>query len=144
MQEILMKKLHNYISENNPDLLLQLEEDGKVTEYLSNKVNTVNAFIKQLGEGQPEYIIEDACMGVLMQDLRPSKFNYICSILEEEFEINYRQFKESGILQFEAINLINYCNPVFNDLNFNDENESNNFLRYTIIGCVSEYLESNK
>ena len=144
MQELLIKKLHNYISENNPDLLLQLEEGGKVTEYLINKMGTVDALLKQLAKGQPAYIIEDACMDVLTQDLKPSRYNYIRNILEEEFENYYLQLKESNTLQFEAINLINYCQSTFEDLVFNEENENNKFLRYAIIGCVNEYLESNK
>ena len=85
MREILIKKLHEYIRENNPELLLQLEEDSKVTEYLSNKVNTAYPIIIEY-KGKPDYIIEEACMNVLTQDLRPSKFNYIRNILEEEFE----------------------------------------------------------
>ena len=144
MQQLLMQKLHNYISENNPDLLLQLEEGGKVTEYLINKIGTVDALLKQLAKGQPAYIIEDACMDVLTQDLKPSRYNYIRNILEEEFENYYLQLKESGTLQFETINLINYCQSTFEDLLFNEENESNRFLRYAITGCISEYSESNK
>lgn len=77
MQQTLMNKLHEYIRENNPDLLFQLEEDGKVTEYLSDKISTVSSLIKQTENGKPTYIIEDACMDVMTQDLRPSKFNYI-------------------------------------------------------------------
>jgi len=73
MQQALITKLHEYIRENNPDLLLQLEEDGKVTEYLSDKISTVSALIKQTDTGEPAYIIEDACMDVLTHDLRPSK-----------------------------------------------------------------------
>ena len=29
------------------------------------------------------------------------------------------------------------------EINFNEENEGNRFLRYVIIGSISEYLESN-
>ncbi len=144
MKEILINKLHQYIRENNPEVLLQLEEDRKVTEFLFNKVSTVNALLKQMDKGQPAYIIEDSCMDVLTQDLRPSRYNYICTLLEEEFENHHLQLKESGTLQFEAINLINHCQPVFDDLNFNEENENNRFLRYAITGCIREYLESNK
>ena len=57
MKEILINKLHEYIKENNPDVLLQLEEDGKVTEYLSDKVSAVNALLNQLDKGQPAYIL---------------------------------------------------------------------------------------
>ena len=136
-----MNKLLEYIRENNPDLLFQLEEDGKVTEYLSDKISTVSALIKQVDIGEPAYIIEDACMDVLTQDLRPSKFNYISNLLQEKFESAYNQLQESGTLKFEVINLINQCQSVFDDLNFSEENEDNQFLRYAILGTISEYLE---
>ena len=142
MQQALITKLHEYIRENNPDLLFQLEEDGKVTEYLSDKISTVSALIKQTENGKPAFIIEDACMDVLTQDLLPSKFNYISNLLQEEFEATYNQLQESGTLKFGVINLINQCQPVFADLNFSEENEDNQFLRYAIIGTISGYLIS--
>lgn len=142
MQDILINKLHQYIRENNPDLLLQLEEDSKVTEYLSNKISTIDALLNQLGKEQPAYIIEEACMDILTEDLRPSKFNYICGILEEEFEATYHQLHESGMLQFEVINLINHCQPVFDTIGFTEESEDNRQLKYVIIGVISQYLES--
>ena len=142
MQNILIHKLHEYIRINNPDLLFQLEEDKKVTEYLSDKLSTVSALIKQTENGKPAYIIEDACMDVLTQDLRPSKFNYICNLLQEEFESTYNQIQESGTLKFEVINLVNQCQSVFADLKFSEENEGNQFLRYAILGTIGEYLES--
>ena len=143
MKEVLINKLHHYISENNPDVLVLLEEDGKLTDYLANKVNTVDVLINQVNESQPAYIIEDACMDVLTQNLKPSKYNYICNILEVEFENYCQQLKDSGTFKFEAVNLVNYCMPVFEDLVFNEENEDNRFLRYAIIGCVSDYLQGN-
>ena len=142
MKKILINKLHDYIRENNPDLLFQLEEDKKVTEYLSDKIGTVSVLIKQMDIDQPAYIIKDACMDVMTQDLRPSKFNYISNLLQEEFESAYNQILESGALKFEVINLINQCQSVFDDLNFSEENEDNQFLRYAIIGTISEYLEA--
>ena len=144
MQEILINKLHQYIRENNPDLLLQLEEDGKVTEYLSHKISTVDALLNQTDKEQPAYIIEEACMDILTQDLRPSKFNYISAILEEEFDTAYRQLQKSGTLQFEIINLVKYCQPFFDALGFTDENEDSRELQYTITGAIGEYLEKNK
>jgi hypothetical protein len=142
MKKILINKLHEYIRENNPDLLFQLEEDGKLTEYLSGKINTVNALIRQKDIGQPAYIIEDACMDVLTQDLRPSQFNYISNVLEEDFADTHQQLQESGTLKFEVINMISRCQSVFEDLNFSEENEDNQFLRYAIIGTINEYFQA--
>ena len=142
MRQILINKLHEYVRQNNPDLLLQLEADRKVTEYLFDKISTVSALIIQMENGCPAYIIEDACMVILTKDLRPSKFNYIRNLLQEEFESTYNQLQEFGTLKFEVINLINQCQSVFDDLNFSEENEDNMFLRYAITGVIKEHLDN--
>ena len=144
MQQILINKLHQYMRENNPDVLMQLEEDGMVTTYLSTKLGYVEDLIKQVRNGQPSYIIENTCMDVLTRDLRPSKYNYIRRIVDEEFEETNNQLIESGLLQFEVINMIAYCQSVFDDLNFSEENEENRFLRYAITGVIKEYLEEGR
>jgi hypothetical protein len=143
MQGILINNLYKYIKENNPDILLELEEAGNTTQYLSDKVNSVDSLIIQLsGEGKPPYIIEESCMAVLTEDLKPSRYNYIRHILESEFEEQYNQFIESAVLLFEISNMIKQCNPVFDDLNFSEENEDNRFLRYAITGVIKEYFDN--
>jgi len=142
MKKVLINKLYEYISENNPDLLFHLEEDRKVAEYLTDKISTVSALIKQTDKGEPAYIIEDACMNLLTQDLRPSKFNYISNVLEEDFAGTYQQLQVSGTFKFEVINLINLCQSVFDDLNFSEETEDNQFIRYAIIVTIKEYFQA--
>lgn len=143
MEGTLINNLYKYIKENNPDILMELEEAGNTTRYLSDKVNSVNSLIIQLsGEGKPPYIIEESCMAVLTEDLKPSRYNYILHILESEFEEEYNQFIESGLLLFEISNMIKHCNPVFDDLNFSEENEDNRFLRYAITGVIKEYFDN--
>jgi hypothetical protein len=143
MKDILINKLLEYIREYNPDVLFLLEEEGKLRDYLYGKVASVNSLLNQMDKGQPDYIIEDTCMDMLTADLRPSKFNYICNILEEEFAETYQQLIDDGLLKLEAINLVNHCLSVFEDLKFAEENEDNRFLRYSIIGEMSEYLQRN-
>src|SRR2546425_9471920 len=114
MQDILKIKLQDYIISNHPDLLIILQEERKVTSYLNEKVATVDSLLEQsLAESKPDYIIEELCMEALISELPPSKFNYLCSILEEEFETDYYRFKESGTLTYEVINLINVCTSAF-------------------------------
>ena len=141
MQQTLISKLHEYIRQNNPDFLVQLEEDGKVVEYLLAKINVVAASINKAEKEHTSYILIDTCMDLLTKELRPSKYNYIRNILEEEFEERNQQLIESGLLQFEVINIIAYCQSVFDDLNFSEENEENRFLRYAITGVIKEYLD---
>ena len=143
MQGTLINNLYQYISANNPDILLDVEETGSVTTYLSDKVSSVDFLYKQLcTEGKPAYIIEELCMDFLTQDLKPSRYNYIRNILEAEFELKYKELIESGILLYEVSNIIKYCQSVFDDLNFSEANEENRFLRYAITGVIKEYLDN--
>lgn len=141
MKDVLIKMLHDYIRLENPDVLIQLQEAGKVTEYLKEKVNTINELITQLQEAnEPEYVIEEVCMELLTKDLRPSKYNYIIEILEEDFPDVYQGFQQSGILPYEAANIIASCKPVFESFGFTEENVDNRQLRYAVTGTISEYL----
>jgi len=145
MQDILINKLHEYVKENNPDVLIPLEESGGVMQYLKNKVNALNDLLEQLQEAKtPVYVIEEVCQEALTKDLKPSKFNYICTILEEDFEPIYQQLQESGTLKFEVINMITYCQPVFESFGFTEETENERQLRYAVTGAISGYLENNK
>ena len=139
VQENIFHKLLKYISENNPDLLVQLEENGELTNYLSEKVKSISSILNK--GNQASYIIEQTCMDALTQDLRPSRYNYICKILEEEFPATYRQLHETGILKFEAINLIEYCHQVFEAMHFSEANEDNMLLHYAIAGSIGEYFD---
>ena len=145
MQQILIAKLHEYLTQNNIDLFISLQAENKVGAYLKDKVNSVGPLVDELlAESTPAYIIQERCMDELTKDLRPSRFNYIISILDEEFETDYNRFEESGILTYEVINLIEVCRPVFEALGFTVENEDDNHLRYAITGAVKEYLENKQ
>ena len=137
MQDTLIKKLHDYIRENNPDVLVLLEEEKALTAYLEDKVALVKDIIQS---GKSGYIIEEECMNILTRDIRPSRFNYLAIILEEEFQESYKQFQNSGVLRFELINLINQCQPIFEGFHFSESNEDDSNLRYAIIESVNEYL----
>ncbi len=57
MQEVLKSKLHHFLKQNNPEILLQLEENQTVDEYLTVKVNAIADFLRELQEAnKPAYI----------------------------------------------------------------------------------------
>ncbi|MBK8088819.1 MAG: hypothetical protein IPK31_13255 [Chitinophagaceae bacterium] len=144
MQEVIVSKLLEYIRDNNPDLLFELEAEDKLRVWLYEKADSVKTLFEQKEtDRQPEYIIIEKCILEATVELRPSRYNYILNLLEQEFEINYTSLLNSGLLQHEVINMIGYCEPVFTDLNFSEENEDNQFIHYAITGMISEYLQSN-
>jgi len=144
MQEILVSKLFEYVRDNNPDLLFELEAEDKLRVWLYEKADCVQPLLEQMKmNGQAEYIIIESCLTEATTDLRPSRYNYILNLLEQEFEANYISLTETGLLQHEIINMIGYCESVFDDLKFSEENEDNKFIQYAIAGMISEYLQSN-
>ncbi len=144
MQEILIRKLHAYIRDNNPELLLTLEEENRVTDYLYENVAAIGGLLnQQLADNKPTSVIEEHCMEEMTRQLKPSRYNYLKAILEEEFPSKFERFHHTGILKTEIINLITVCDPVFHELNFSEEKDNDRYLRYAVTGAVHEYLKVN-
>ena len=141
MEDLLKEKLWFYIIHNNPDLMFTLQEDYSVLDYLNEKISSVKSILDEmLSDGTPKYIIEEICLNVLTEDLKPSRFLYIRSLLSDEFEKTYAAFQESGILTYEVINLMESCRPIFETIGFTKENEEDPTLRNALIGQIADYL----
>lgn len=141
MEELLKEKLWFYIIHNNPDLMFTLQEDYSVLDYLNEKISSVKSILDDmLSDDTPQYIIEEICLNLLTEDLKPSRFLYIRSLLSDEFEKTYAAFQESGILTFEVINLMESCKTVFETIGFTKENEEDPALRNALIGQITDYL----
>jgi len=140
MQEQLTNKLHSYLVHNHLDLLISLQEDHRLKSYLKTKVDSVQELHDTLtAEKRPGYVIEALCLEEITRDLRPSRFNYVKNLIEEEFETEYERMRESGILTYEVINLIGACEPIFEVFGFSEDNEENKEMRYAVMGMIAEY-----
>jgi hypothetical protein len=140
LREHFIGKLFDYICENNPDLLVLLEEDIAIGCFLTDKVDGIMKIICEHAD-EPLYVLEERCMEQLTKDLRPSKYHYILHVLEQEFGPAHTQMRESGVLKFEVINLVSYCDHVFEAMRFSEANEDNRLLYYGIAGAISQYLD---
>ncbi|WP_394776331.1 DUF1896 family protein [Flavobacterium sp.] len=141
MEDLLKEKLCFYIIHNNPDLMFTLQEDYSVLDYLNEKISSVKSILDDmLSDGTPQYIIEEICLNVLTEDLKPSRFLYIRSLLLDEFEKTYAAFQESGILTYEVMNLMESCRPIFETIGFTKENEEDSNLRNALIGQIADYV----
>lgn len=141
MYSILAEKLRAYIVHNSPDLLVSLQADYSLTQYLEDKVVSVTALLEQLiADGKPPYIIEELCLLEMTSSLRPSKYQYLKNVLEEEFPNDYTRMVEAGVLTYEIINLIEICKETFETIGFTEENEEDRFPRYAVIADIHNYL----
>lgn len=141
MHQQLKEKLWAYIVQNNPDLMHQLQDEYRVVKYLEEKVSSVMPkAMSYLEKNIPGYAIVELCMEDLTKDLKPSRYNYIVSILSEKFAEKYGQLRENGLLAYEAVNLVEYCKDVFDELRFSEDNKDRNMVQYPITSKIREYF----
>ncbi len=104
MSDKLQGLLLGYIRENNPDLLQQLDEDDSLHAWVIEKIREVELVLLQ---AKP---IPDAeFLDLMTVDLKPSKYNYLRDLLEDEFPDDYQRLKDSGMLRYEIIHIIHLC-----------------------------------
>ena len=140
-----MQKLHTYLVENNPDILVHLQSAQRVTSYLQVKVASVMPIAEALlGADNEPYAIEERCMEEMTADLRPSRYHLLATLLAEEFEEQYTLLREAGTLTLEIINIMPLCDQVLQSIPLAEENEDNRFLQYALIGCIQEYFDSRE
>lgn len=141
METTLKEALWAYIANENPDLMYDLQEDYKVSDYLDEKVGNIIPEIEHLlNDGLPMVTIQEICMEKLTKDLKPSKFQYIREIIEKEFPIAYEALQQSGMLTFEVINIIDSCERVFDRFGFSADTIESKGMRYAVIAEVDFYL----
>lgn len=142
MKEQLTHKLHSYLVQNHLDLMISLEEDHRLAHYLEDKVNSVMDLCEGLqAENRPAYVVEALCLEELTRDLRPSRFEYMRTLLEEEFEADYHRMSAGGILTYEVISLIGACEPIFEVFAFGQQHEDSKELRCAVMRMIAEYFK---
>jgi hypothetical protein len=141
MQELLKIKLNTFLQQNRPDLLITLQQDGKTGIYLEDKIESLDGLPgRLLDEGRPPYIIMELCMAALTADLGSTRYQYLAELLDTEFLPMADSLRINGLLTYELINLLEECEPVFEEMGFNEEDR---MLRYALTGTIQEYAERN-
>lgn len=142
MQMILKEKLWAYIVHNNPDLLFKLQEEYSVAQYLEEKVsNVMPILIRLLSEERPQYVIEELCLNAMTEELRPSRFLFVQSVLAEEFDSDHRRLKVEGRLTYEVLNMLDDCKAIFDELGLSEENKQDGKIYYAVYRQIGDYLK---
>src|SRR5436190_1903010 len=102
--------LLGYIKENNPDLLMQLDEDDALHAWVIEKIREVELV---LGDAKARRVPDNEFMDLMTVDLKPSKFHYMRDLLEDQFTEDFDRLLASGELRFEVIQMIGLCQHLF-------------------------------
>jgi hypothetical protein len=135
MSDKLQGLLLGYIRENNPDLLQQLDEDDSLHAWVIEKIREVELVLQQ-SKALPDAEFLD----LMTVDLKPSKYNYVRDLLEDEFPDDYERLKESGMLRYEIIHLIHLCSYYFETMPVAQDPDENRQLDYAVSGMITDYF----
>jgi hypothetical protein len=108
------------------------------------KCESIGGTLERLiANNTPLYEIEQLCMQLLTEDLKPSRFQFVKQIMEENFEKTFEQFETSGRLVNTVIEVLPACEEFFLRFEFNEAKEEareERILRYAIAGVIDECL----
>lgn len=141
METRLKERLWDYIVWHSPELMFELQENYQVSRYLDEKIASVLPEADYLlSQGMDMEKVGEICMEQLTEELRPSKFQYVKHILEEEFPIAYDALQQSYLLNYEVLNILECCKEIFEKFGFNENSGTQRTLRYAIMGEIDHYL----
>jgi len=141
METLLKEALWAYVRDHNPELMYDLQENYAVSQYLDEKVKSVQSMaFRLLEEEYPKHLIEELCLREMTEELRPSRYLYLKGIFEEEFEDEASLYTDSGILVCEVISMLEYCRPVLDEMGFSAQNEGDPEIRNAVIGHLHGFL----
>lgn len=123
------KSIVKFLDENYPSLLLDLQEEGRVTSWIEEQCSVIGETTDEA-----EFFL------ALCRELGVSQYNYIQAILEEDFPGDHQRLLSAGVLKFELINISLCCAEVFNAIPLTEEKEDIQPLRLAVTGVISDYL----
>ncbi|CDT07141.1 conserved hypothetical protein [Sphingobacterium sp. PM2-P1-29] len=145
MYQQLKEKLWSFIVHNNPDLMFNLQDEYKVTEYLETKVSAVMPTVmKLLEEGKEGYAILELCMNEMTAELKPSRYHYISSIILDEFPNDYARLREAGQLSYQTVILVDSCKETFDTFHFCEENKHDLLLKEALHAAIRIHFKQAK
>ncbi len=145
MYQHLKEKLWSFIVHNNPDLMFNLQDDYRVTEYLETKISQVMpTAMKLLEQGKEGYAILELCMNEMTAELKPSRYHYIAALVKEEFPEEFVRLREAGLLSYETVNLVDHCKETFDVSGFCEQNFSDKIIKEQITGKILDYFKQAK
>jgi len=145
MEDMLTQRLWNYIVDNNPDLMFNLQENYSVSKYLKEKVTAISPLVNDLiTRGIPETEVEEMGMAELDRDLKPSKYLYVRKVLEQEFPDRALALRESGMMTYEVINVMEFSQEIFQTLGFGNDQIGEQRLYNAVAAKIRKYFNSAK
>ena len=143
MKNSLTFLLRAYLAQHHPDLLFEVERENGVNAFIAAAIESLGDQPDELArQGTPAYVIEEICMEQLTQGFRPSRYDYLLSLLEDEFNATFAVWAERDLLSSVVLILLRDCGTVFDRFGFCEQNEDDEQLRDEMITVIQRSLRT--
>lgn len=130
--------LWSYLHYCYPELLLQLHQDGKLSSYLEEKVESVVLHEIPGNDSKAGYLRLEGLVKELTADLGMSNYRYVYQTLKEEFPREFKQIEGSGLIVYHVLKMLACCRETFETFGGDQENET--ALLHLVIENIQQYL----
>jgi len=143
MKHKLSELFGTYLAEHNPDILLELERENRVGAFIEAAIESLEIHPDELAcQGLPNYLIEEICLEQLTQGVRPSRYDYLLSLLADEFSTTLTDWTERNLLPQAGVALLGDCGPVFDRFGFSEQKVEDKRLRDEMITVIQRSLRT--
>lgn len=141
MKEKLTKLFIAYLAEHHPDMLYELKLKQELESFVKACLDGLDTDPDKMFKGGiPEHVIEEICLNQLAGLFGPSQYDYLISLLRDEFGYVLDNWKARDVLPSAAVALLENCRPLFEVFKFGQEDEDSQGLRDALIKAIYRSL----
>lgn len=105
----LEKRFWAHLYVNHYEFILELEQAQIFETYMKEVMRSVTSLLeKLLSEGNPDYVVEELCLNMLLEEVRPAHFPYFLQVFSEQLAEIYQIWHKKGILKVQIINFTRF------------------------------------
>jgi hypothetical protein len=145
MEELFMAESHAYLFLHNPEILIKDSQIFTRPRLLKNKVKqTSDRIMAMIAAGSCRQEIIDQSVELITEELRPSRFGYVCAVIASEFPKTFLRWVRIDELAEQVLDVVNACEPVFCMFKFNSQKTEQHSIYQTVKNFIGHYLKRKR
>lgn len=143
MKKTLIELFLAYLAEHYPDQILKLRKDKDFEGFVEASFEALEVDPEELvRQGIPVYQVQEICLKQLTDAFGPSRYDYLLTLLRDEFGAVLDDWKAEDLLPSKAVALLGDCEPAFELFGFSHDQDENEGLRDALITAIYRSLRA--
>ncbi len=129
----------SFLKDNHPELIIKL--NGDLNEFVDQHVSEAEELLESLTRDSVHTDAAlESCYDLLKSGLKFSRYNYIDSLLKENFPEKVTSFTETGHYKHLVISLIYLCEKTFDSYAVDDNFSYNDSLNNELLTIITKRM----